>query len=206
MGRRGSPQKINENVSVCSQTFLNSSFSFYMPNCRRKMMFIPNAYKIIIQISAGYFSEIHFPRLSYLIEVFQMNDHANHLVLCALLLPSPKLHSDTSAPLLPDMLLHILQHSLQKSLSPGSLLQFPLLPAHLSSLHYKLMWYICLPHYILTTLGGLGAYLLHFSISTAYHSDWTSVQGVSNEYMLEWVSAWGLCLPLGYESFWKMHC
>lgn len=139
VGRRGSPQKINENVSVCSQTFLNSSFSFYMPNCRRKMMFIPNAYKIIIQISAGYFSEIHFPRLSYLIEVFQMNDHANHLVLCALLLPSPKLHSDTSAPLLPDMLLHILQHSLQKSLSPGSLLQFPLLPAHLSSLHYKLM-------------------------------------------------------------------
>ena len=105
---------------------LNSSFSFYVPNCRRKMMLVPNAYKIIIQTSAGYFSDIHFPRLSYLTEVSQMNGRPNHLGLCALLFPSPKSCPATSSPLLRDTLLHILQHSMQKSLSPGSLLQFPL--------------------------------------------------------------------------------
>lgn len=104
---------------------LNSSFSFYMPNCIKKMMFIPTAYKITIPTSAGYFSAIHFPRLSYLMEVSQMNGCPNHLGLCSLLFSSPKSCPDTSAPFLPYTHLHILQHSVQNSLYPESLLQFP---------------------------------------------------------------------------------
>lgn len=52
----------------------------------------------------------------------------------------------------------------------------------------------------LWSLGGLGAELWHLSVSIAYHGNWTCVQGLPNEFMHEWVNAWDLCLPLGYEK------
>lgn len=154
---------------------LNSSFSFCVPNCRRKMMLIPNAYKIIIQTFAGYFSEIHFPRLSYLMEVSQINGCSNHLGLCSLLFPSPKSCPAISAPFLLCTFLYNFQDSVKESLSPGSLLQFP----HAASSHFPSVSQFFSPTstisfcYIfasltrLRTFGGPGPYLLHLSISIA---------------------------------------
>lgn len=97
-------------------------------------------YKIIIQISAGYFSEIHFPRLSYLIEVFQMDDqqttwsfaHCCFLHLNRTLPPQP-LFCLTCSYI--SFNIHCRSHFLPEAFSSSPCD----LPAHLSSLHYKLM-------------------------------------------------------------------
>lgn len=138
------------------KTLLNSLFSFYVPNCRRKIMFMSNTYKIIIQTSSECSSEIHFPRLSYLMQVSQRNGCPNHMGLCSLLFASPKSWPAISAPFLLYILLHILQHLVQKSLSPGTL-QFlhtafspfpsvPQLSSPTSTVSFYILVYIYFPH------------------------------------------------------------
>lgn len=80
--------------------------------------------KQLLKLLSGYLSEIHCARL--LMEVSQVNSCPDHLGLCSLLFAFPEWCPATSAPFLPDTLLRILPHSVQKLHSPGSLLQFPL--------------------------------------------------------------------------------
>lgn len=77
------------------------------------------------------------------------------------------------------------------------------LPPLLSSLHSKLLCFVSVSPTRLWTFGGLGAYLLHLSISTAYHSNWNVFRVCQmNLCTNEWMHG-NLCLPLGNEMSLK---
>lgn len=101
VGGRGSPQKINENASLHPQAF--SKFIIFFLGAKSQKEYDAHSKCIQNNYSNFYlviFQRCSFPRPSYLMEASQMNGRPNHLSLCSLLFPSPKLCPATSAPIL----------------------------------------------------------------------------------------------------------
>lgn len=144
--------------------------------------------------------------------VSQVNSCPDHLGLCSLLLAFPEWCPATSAPFLPDTLLHILPHSVQKSHSPGSLLQFPpeqLLASPRGSLSYlrcKLVCYISASLTRLWTSGGLGTSLYIFPSplpdTLTGHVFWVCWM---NSCMNKWMHGINVCHWV-MKCLQKMHC